>query len=106
MTCLTVWDSDTGEFTITAVKDGVPVDLSATTARTVIARNVTTSVVTVLAPVSEDLPNGEVTVEAEGLPRGRYDVVLRAVDVTSTQTYPSACEGPAELRVRPDLDAV
>jgi hypothetical protein len=106
MTCHTVWDSDTGEVTITAMKDGLPVDLSATTSREVIVKNVTTGVVTTLPATSEDLPNGEITVSVESLPRGRYDLVLRVEDASGQQTYPNACYGPVELSVRRDLDAV
>jgi len=105
MTCLTVWDGDTGEVTMTALKDGVPVDLSATTSREIIVKNVTTEAVTVLVETSTDLVNGEITFEVESLPRGRYDVVLRVEDATSTQTYPNGCAGPAEISIRRDMDA-
>lgn len=102
-----VWDDDTGTVTIIANdKDGNPVNLSATTERTVIARNVETRVATALDITSDDLPTGKVIADASPLEVGTYKVALRCVDASGTATYPSAESGGEDLSVVADLDAV
>lgn len=103
-----IWDGDTGHVTITATKNGAPVNLAGTTSRTVIVRDAETAVVTTLTEVtaSSDLPNGVVVANAEPLPVGTYRLVVRCVDATTTATYPSADQEPEVLRVKAKLDAV
>lgn len=98
-----VWDGDTGTVTITAIKDGAPVNLTGATC-TVIARS-EAGVVTLLSISSSDLPSGKVTADASPLAVGSYDLVLRAVTGSVTATYPSADKGAEVLNVLADLDA-
>ncbi|MGH3350739.1 MAG: hypothetical protein ACRDPS_08750 [Nocardioides sp.] len=103
-----IWDGDTGHVTITATEGEAAVNLSATTSRTVIVRNVDTAIVTTLTevPASSDLANGVVVADGGPLEVGTYHLVLRAVDATRTVTYPSPDKGPEVLVVYPALDAV
>lgn len=102
-----IWDGDTGHVTITCTKNGAPVNLSATTTRTIIARNVETAVVTTLAEVtaSSNLAGGVIVANAEPLVVGTYALVVRCVDAMTTATYPSADQETEVLVVRAKLDA-
>lgn len=102
-----IWDSDTGHVTITAAKNGAAVNLSGTTERTIIVRHVKSGVATILDEVdaSSDLPAGVVVADGGPLTPGRYQVVIRCVDATRTETYPSADQPAQYITVLADLDA-
>lgn len=102
-----IWDGDTGHVTITATVAGGAVNLSATSSRDVIVRNVETKESTTLdeLPASSDLGAGVVVADGSPLDPGTYGLVLRVVDGTTTATYPSADKGPETLTVVADLDA-
>lgn len=102
-----IWDGDTGHVTITATKNGAPVNLSGTTSRTVIVRNTETAATTTLTEVtaSSDLAAGVIVANAEPLEVGTYLLVVRCVDPTTTATYPSADQEPEVLTVKAKLDA-
>lgn len=98
-----IWDSDTSTITMTATKDGAPVNLTGAVC-TVIARS-EAGVAATLTTTPTDLLNGTVTADASALEVGSYDLVLRAVTGSVTATYPSADKGAEVLNVIADLDA-
>lgn len=103
-----IWDGDTGHVTITAVKDGAPVNLTGATAIVAIARNVEApfTVSTLDEATGSDEANGIYVAAGGDLGVGTYDLVLRVTDASGTTTYPSADKGPETLVVYADLDAV
>lgn len=102
-----IWDGDTGHVTITAIKGGAAVNLTAATVIVVIARNIQTDAATVLDEATgSDKANGIIVADGSALDPGDYQLVLRVTDAGGTATYPSADKGAERLTVLADLDAV
>jgi hypothetical protein len=101
-----IWDGDTGHVTITATKNGAPVNLTGAEC-TVIARRTDGGAAITLAevPAASDRGAGVVVADASPLEVGTYVAVVRAVANGITATYPSADQPDQLLTVKADLDA-
>jgi hypothetical protein len=101
-----IWDGDTGHVTITATKNGAPVNLTGAEC-TVIARRTDGGAAVTLdeIPADSNRAAGVVVADAGPLTAGTYVAVLRAVAGGVTATYPSADQPDQLLTVKADLDA-